>query len=169
MASMNSAYHGQQISISLIATASLEKDTLQRSADHTEGRVFFNYYIENRETQKNLKNRYFWPKNGIMLVSAKIFRLFWWYHVGILKTNSRFNVDTAKCRHFSLSIKKYCQFLTLFMGYKYMILIQQFLQNRPRSTKLSEAYKTDSLTKSVVFIALQHIVLAHSLFLKYNF
>ena len=77
-------------------TASLEKDTLQRSTDHTEGRVLFNYYIENRETQKNLKNRYFWPKNGIMLVSAKNFRSKSWYHVGILKTITYYSSDTFR-------------------------------------------------------------------------
>ena len=36
-----------------------------------------------------LKSIIFLLKNGIMLVSAKIFRLFWWYHVGILKTSSK--------------------------------------------------------------------------------
>ena len=52
--------------------SSLEKDTSQRSTDHTEGRAFFNYYIENRETQKNLK------KKPLFLAKK-------WYHVGISK------------------------------------------------------------------------------------
>ena len=43
-----------------------------------------------------VKNIQKYAKIGIMLVSAKIFHPFWWYHVGILKTDVNYSSDTFR-------------------------------------------------------------------------